>query len=44
MAIRERDRAFGQPGDAVSSELLGELENEVTRLAFDSMVAITDNQ
>jgi acyl-CoA dehydrogenase len=40
-----RDAAIRRGDDGVSSELLGELENEVTiaRLAFDSMVAITNN-
>lgn len=40
-----RDSATRRGDDAISSELLGELENEVTiaRLAFDSMVAITNN-
>ena len=39
------DSAIRRGDDGVTSELLGELENEVTiaRLAFDSMVAITNN-
>ena len=40
-----RGGAIRRGDDGVSSELLGELENEVTiaRLAFDSMVAIANN-
>ena len=40
-----RDSAMGRADHGISSELLGELENEVTiaRLAFDSMVAITND-
>ena len=40
-----RESAIGRGDDGVTSELLGELENELTtaRLAFDSMVAITNN-
>lgn len=40
-----RDSAVRRGDDGISSELLGELENEVTiaRLAFDSMVAITND-
>jgi acyl-CoA dehydrogenase len=40
-----RDSAIRRGDDGIVSELLGELENEVTiaRLAFDSVVAITSN-
>ena len=40
-----RESAIRRGDDGVTSELLGELENELTtaRLAFDSMVGITDN-
>jgi alkylation response protein AidB-like acyl-CoA dehydrogenase len=40
-----RENAIRRGDDGVTAELLGELENELTtaRLAFDSMVAITNN-
>lgn len=40
-----RESATGRGDDDISSEMLGELENEITiaRLAFDSMVGITNN-
>jgi alkylation response protein AidB-like acyl-CoA dehydrogenase len=44
-ALIARESAIRRGDDGVTSELLGELENELTtaRLAFDSMVAITNN-